>query len=203
MKPWRLAKALDKLRSQINALAPHRSKISDGGLGDQAHRARVSDHNPDNLGRVCAFDFTHDPVNGCDGNTLSQALINDPRVKYVIWKGRIWKARTGKWEMYRGANPHNHHVHISVTPVGADDDREWELNAGTKPLSQPVMPTLRRGDRGEAVKTLQRKLKPHVNLTADGVFGRATELSVRYFQRSEGLTPDGIVGPKTWAALGE
>lgn len=192
MNPWRLAKALDKLRSQINALAPHRSKISDGGLGDQAHRARVSDHNPDNLGRVCAFDFTHDPVNGCDGNTLSQALINDPRVKYVIWKGRIWKARTGKWEMYRGANPHNHHVHVSVTPVGADDDREWELST---PKLQ--MPTLKRGNRGAVVKIAQALLR----IEDDGVFGSKTEAAVKEFQKANGLTPDGVVGVRTWRAL--
>ena len=58
-------------------------------------------------------------------------------------------------------------------------------------------PTLRRGDRGEAVRAIQTRLA----LTVDGVFGPATEAAVRVFQRSRDLTPDGIVGPRSWAAL--
>ncbi len=36
----------------------------------------------------------------------------------------------------------------------------------------------------------------------DGVFGADTSAAVRHFQRRNGLTPDGVVGPTTWAALG-
>lgn len=35
----------------------------------------------------------------------------------------------------------------------------------------------------------------------DGKFGPSTEQSVQRFQRSNGLAPDGVVGPKTWAEL--
>lgn len=58
-------------------------------------------------------------------------------------------------------------------------------------------PTLRRGDRGAAVKELQVKLK----LTADGIFGAGTEAALRAAQRAKGIVPDGIAGPKTWAVL--
>lgn len=60
------------------------------------------------------------------------------------------------------------------------------------------MNTIKRGARGADVKTLQMKL----NLIADGIFGPLTEEAVKEFQRSKGLTTDGIVGAKTWAALG-
>jgi N-acetyl-anhydromuramyl-L-alanine amidase AmpD len=60
-------------------------------------------------------------------------------------------------------------------------------------------PTLRRGATGELVKQVQAK----VGVAPDGAgtFGPQTEAAVREFQRRHGLVPDGIVGPKTWAAL--
>jgi len=58
-------------------------------------------------------------------------------------------------------------------------------------------PTLRRGAQGKLVKAIQKA----VGVNDDGDFGAITEAAVRRFQRLEGLVPDGIVGPKTWAAL--
>lgn len=70
-------------------------------------------------------------------------------------------------------------------------------------------PTLRKGDGGtsdfpdifEAVRELQRRLGMPANLRT-GYFGEQTDGYVRSFQRSKGLKADGIVGPKTWGALG-
>ena len=52
---------------------------------------------------------------------------------------------------------------------------------------------LRHGDRGSAVAHLQRLLHIH----ADGVFGIGTVRAVKKFQRSSGLTPDGLAGTDT------
>jgi peptidoglycan hydrolase-like protein with peptidoglycan-binding domain len=57
---------------------------------------------------------------------------------------------------------------------------------------------VKRGDRGSAVRSIQREL----GLTADGVFGPMTERAVKRFQRHHGLVADGIVGPLTRGALG-
>jgi hypothetical protein len=67
----------------------------------------------------------------------------------------------------------------------------------------PDYPCLRRGARGAAVRQLQEALVAHGHSLAllDGIFGPATEAAVKDFQRTEGLTDDGVAGPKTWAKL--
>ena len=64
--------------------------------------------------------------------------------------------------------------------------------------------TLRKGDRGENVKTLQSKLKTldFLQGTVDGIFGPKTEEAVKKFQKKNNLVVDGIAGAKTLAALG-
>lgn len=64
--------------------------------------------------------------------------------------------------------------------------------------------TLRQGDQGNKVKEVQQKLKNwgYYQGTADGIFGQATKTAVINFQKNNGLPADGIVGSKTFAALG-
>lgn len=76
--------------------------------------------------------------------------------------------------------------------------------AKAQPSSKPVIerPTVRRGSRGRTVEYLQQLLRKHgFVLAVDGIFGPATEKAVIEFQKKKGLVADGIVGPKTWAAL--
>ena len=63
--------------------------------------------------------------------------------------------------------------------------------------------TVRKGDTGETVKTLQTMLNAvnNAGLTVDGIFGSGTETAVKNFQKANGLTVDGVAGPKTWAKL--
>ncbi len=65
------------------------------------------------------------------------------------------------------------------------------------------MELLKKGSKGDTVKVLQEALnKRGHNLTVDGIFGEMTEKAVWAFQASRYLQVDGIVGPKTWEALG-
>ena len=62
----------------------------------------------------------------------------------------------------------------------------------------------RQGSTGDAVRTIQTKLRNwgYFSGTIDGIYGPKTEEAVKYFQRKNGLTPDGIAGPATLRALG-
>ena len=62
----------------------------------------------------------------------------------------------------------------------------------------------RRGSSGDVVKQVQQKLSAwgYYSGAVDGIFGSRTEEAVKYFQRKNGLTPDGVVGTKTLNALG-
>src|SRR5690606_21186177 len=62
---------------------------------------------------------------------------------------------------------------------------------------------LKIGSRGNAVVELQNKLNAlgYNAGKADGIFGSKTRSAVMAFQRANGLTVDGIVGPATWAKL--
>lgn len=63
-------------------------------------------------------------------------------------------------------------------------------------------PTVKRGDRGSRVRTIQYLLNQSGSrLTVDGVFGAGTETAVRAFQKRAGLGADGIVGNATWPKL--
>ena len=60
------------------------------------------------------------------------------------------------------------------------------------------------GSRGDEVTQIQTKLKRwgYYNGNIDGIYGSQTQEAVKYFQRKNGLTVDGIAGPATLKAMG-
>lgn len=60
------------------------------------------------------------------------------------------------------------------------------------------------GSRGEEVRQIQTKLKRwgYYKGNVDGIYGSQTLEAVRYFQRKNGLSVDGIAGPATLKAMG-
>lgn len=63
-------------------------------------------------------------------------------------------------------------------------------------------PTLKKGAKNDAVRLLQHKLNlVGYNLAEDGIFGDSTLKAVKEYQTANGLSPDGIVGQKTWSKV--
>lgn len=80
----------------------------------------------------------------------------------------------------------------------------------TKDFGKPAcstggFPTLRRGSLSNYVLIAQDDLNTLGYRTngLDGIFGPATQEAVIAYQRSRGLTADGIVGCNTWRSLQE
>ena len=86
---------------------------------------------------------------------------------------------------YNGLSDREHHYHRAMSV----------LDGSYKPQTAPVL--LKVGSIGPEVIKVQEAL----NLDADGVYGLMTKEAVMYWQRKNDLTEDGIVGPKTYAAL--
>lgn len=106
---------------QATAIWPKRKKASDGLLPSAAHvhQNPNSDHNSG-----FAVDITHDPVNGVDCSFAFIKLQQDKRVKYLIFKGKIWSKEKGNRD-YTGSNQHNKHLHISINEGCGDDTSPW------------------------------------------------------------------------------
>jgi hypothetical protein len=192
---WRVAKSLLQLRDQINALAPARSKASDGTIGDARHAASKSEHNPDAHGVVRAMDITNDPAHGVIARKLGEALIasRDPRILYVISNRQINSSVTAPWTWrpYHGVNAHEHHVHLSVVadPKLYDDVQPWAITAAqlagevtptavvTDPASPPV-PAVQL-DRGLIIDTAARATPARLAAWAEAGIGTV----IRYLDR--------------------
>jgi hypothetical protein len=106
---------------QATAIWPKRAKASDGLLPSKAHvhQNPNSDHNSG-----FAVDLTHDPEKGVYCQVIYTQLQKDPRVKYLIFKGRIWSKEKGE-RTYTGSNPHNKHLHISIKEDCGNDVSSW------------------------------------------------------------------------------
>jgi hypothetical protein len=139
---------------------PDRDYVSDGWIGDAAHAARDSEHNPcwscpaPYRGIVRAIDVTNDPERPEIREAVLDSAIGHDAVWYVISNGKIY-SRTYGWEArdYTGANQHNHHVHISVNKNVASYN---DLTLILKPRKADIVATLDKDDLTAIEKIVQR-----------------------------------------------
>jgi hypothetical protein len=133
-----LVPCLAGLRDEFNRLGQHRDKRSDGWIGDAAHQATTSDHNPDAAGRVLAIDVDNTgpwPAAVTFDHIIDMIIGRcrsgrEDRLEYVIWNGHIWSRSYG-WvrRAYTGSSPHTEHAHFSARHDhhGESDRRGWNL----------------------------------------------------------------------------
>jgi hypothetical protein len=142
MSNWQLTQGLKNLRDQVNAAFPNRDKASDGTIGDTAHQAETSGHNPDDTSGARP-EWNGDPdstpeVRAWDMDSdlraapaTAQQLVDHLRalpglssvLRYMIFSRKIYRASNG-WrpEEYTGASAHTEHIHFSGAQTQAADN---------------------------------------------------------------------------------
>ena len=79
---------------------------------------------------------------------------------------------------------------------------KWDANNPVTDTIKDPKPTLKMGSKGDYVVIAQGRLVvAGYDIVVDGNFGPKTKQAVIQFQKDHGLTPDGVIGPKTWAKL--
>lgn len=161
--------------------------------GDWLHKGTISD---EPVGKVCILYREDKP--GIMGHT--GIAMGDGTVVHASGHetGVVRTAiSAGRWTHYaipKGMD--------TVVDGGADAPSEGDHGGST---GTDRRDTIRRGAKGQTVVEAQGLLiRVGYSLPkhgTDGSFGAETEAAVKAFQRDSGLTADGIVGPKTWAAL--
>jgi peptidoglycan hydrolase-like protein with peptidoglycan-binding domain len=146
--------------------------------------------------------------NGSTGAAVStlQATLNQKRGANLVVDGKFGALTSAAVIAFQRSQ--------SLVADGIVGQKTWTaLDAAPAPaIPLPVIaatsaavtrPTLRSGSRGPAVREAQTllNLKNGAGLNTDGIFGSLTLTATKAFQRSKGLTVDGVIGPKTWGAL--
>ncbi|AFZ17802.1 N-acetylmuramoyl-L-alanine amidase [Allocoleopsis franciscana] len=116
---------------------------------------------------------------------LNRLKIRDDNSKPLVEDGIIGNATRSATRNFQRL--------VGITENGMAGPTTWQ--AIEQILAKPVLRANHAA--GTTVKYLQHQLK----VVVDGVYGVVTATAVQVFQRQEGLTADGIVGPKTWDKL--
>lgn len=131
MPTWYLNPALTRFRAAVDVAWPNRDRASDGTIGNEAHQATVSDHNPDPDGSVDAWDMD---VDGVPVEHLKTVFQSHESALYWIHNDQIAR-RAGGWKRepyanYAGPvrNRHERHVHWNTRQSHENSTAPWEVD---------------------------------------------------------------------------
>lgn len=167
-----LVPSLVVLRATFNDLYPYRDRRSDGWIGDLAHQARHSDHNPDGLGNVHAIDIDTDLGDGGRLGDYVDFIVNrcasgaEKRLTYVIYDRQIASAtHEWVWRNYTATkDPHIGHAHFSAShePKRENDKSSWHLEDVPMPLTTEdkrwILETIKAATKDTVAELLRTQL---------------------------------------------
>lgn len=142
---WVVTASLARLMADFRTTFPAKSRASDGTIGDTAHQAETSGHNPDDTPgskaeysdadskaevRAIDVDNTLRDPRGVTMEQVVQRLLATPadrdRLMYVIYNRRIWRKKNSwRQETYTGSSPHTEHAHFSGDPASDENAAQW------------------------------------------------------------------------------
>lgn len=148
----------------------------------------------------------HGHVGGYIGNG---EVIEDVGTITGVKKSKITDAKWTWWGERKGMDFDVQEGEYILPAQDTENPGENAPSAPSKPADDKTdtqtMPTLRKGDKGDAVRYLQTLLMERGydlgKWGADGDFGAQTEKAVKQFQRDWNLKQDGICGKNTWSMI--
>jgi len=174
------------------------AKYRGDGLGDATHvgfyvgENALTDVDKNGKSRVCNVVHSGQTMGRVAGSTLKNGWTHVVLFREIDYTG----VSIPSGVVVGGA--------LAAEDTVKDDPEGIGVGAGKPDVSKYY--TVKRGSLGGAVKRLQAWLNDIGGgnaLAEDGEFGPATEAAVLAYQSAQGLTADGIVGQKTWAALAD
>lgn len=189
---WTLTRGLQNLRAQVDARWPDRDKTSDGTIGDAAHQASTSSHNPDDTaGSTPEWDGDPDStaevrawdmdVDLREPGATAQQVVDHLRslpglasvIRYMIYNRTMYHSRDGFAPTpYSGASAHLEHIHFTGAFTQAADDNatfDYRLDEVNMPTPEEYAQAVASKLAGDLVNPASGLFKATVARVRDGV----------------------------------